>query len=44
MINKLNDVIVEPQYNVIESLDGSFARVGKSKEECHISNCSKLIL
>lgn len=36
MINKLNDVIVEPQYNVIESLDGSFARVGKSEEECHI--------
>lgn len=36
MINMLNDVIVEPQYNVIESLDGSFARVGKSEEECHI--------
>lgn len=36
IINMQNDVIVEPQYNVIESLDGSLARVGKSEEECHI--------
>lgn len=36
MINMQNDVIVEPQYNVIESLDGSFARVGKTEEECDI--------
>ena len=36
MINMLNDVIVKPQYNVIESLEGSLARVGKSEEECHI--------
>lgn len=36
MINMLNDVIVEPQYSIIDSLDGSFARVGKSEEDCHI--------
>lgn len=36
IINMQNDVIVEPQYNVIESLDGSFARVGKTEEECDI--------
>ena len=36
MINMLNDVIVEPQYCIIDSLDSSFARVGKSEEDCHI--------
>lgn len=36
MINLLNDVIVEPQYCIIDSLDNSLARVGKSGEDCHI--------
>lgn len=36
MINMLNDVIVEPQYCIIDSLDSSLARVGKSEEDCHI--------
>lgn len=36
MINLLNDVIVEPQYCIIDSLDSSLARVGKSGEDCHI--------
>lgn len=36
MINMLNDVIVEPQYCIIDFLDSSLARVGKSKEDCHI--------
>lgn len=36
MINMLNDVIVEPQYSIIDSLDGSLARVGKSEEDYHI--------
>lgn len=36
MINMLNDVIVEPQYCIIDFLDSSLARVGKSEEDCHI--------
>ena len=36
MINMLNDVIVEPQYCIIDFFDSSLARVGKSKEDCHI--------
>lgn len=36
MINMQNDVIVEPQYSIIDSLDDSLARVGKSEEDSHI--------
>lgn len=36
MINMQNDVIVEPQYSIIDSLDDSLARVGKSDEDSHI--------
>ena len=36
MINLLNNVIVEPQYSIIDSLDDSLARVGKSDEDYHI--------
>ena len=36
MINMLNDVIVEPQYSIIDSLDSSLARVGKSEKDYHI--------
>lgn len=36
IINMQNDVIVEPQYCIIDFLDSSLIRVGKSKENCHI--------
>lgn len=36
MINMQNDVIVEPQYSIIDSLDDSLVRVGKSEEDSHI--------
>ena len=36
MINMLNDVIVEPQYCIIESLDSSLVLVGKSEGNYHI--------
>ena len=36
MINMLNDVIVEPQYSIIDALDSSFVRVGKSEEDNQI--------
>lgn len=36
LINMLNDVIVEPQYCIIDFLDSSLARVGKSEEDYHI--------
>ena len=36
IINMLNDVIVEPQYCIIETLDNSFVSVGKSEEDSHI--------
>ena len=36
IINMLNDVVVEPQYCIIDFLDSSLVRVGKSIEDCHI--------
>lgn len=36
IINMLNDVIVEPQYCIIDFLDSSLARVGKSGDDYHI--------
>lgn len=36
MINMLNDVIVEPLYSIIDALDSSFVRVGKSEEDNQI--------
>lgn len=36
IINMLNDVVVEPQYCIIDFFDSSLVRVGKSIEDCHI--------
>lgn len=36
IINMQNDIIVKPQYSIIDFFDGSFARVGKSEEESYI--------